>query len=77
MIYALHLNPRVQLLTFSKTKYLLKVEGDGKSTDHLGADYSEDKDGALVSQPKKNIDKLEETVKKFFTRSTLSVQVSS
>ena len=41
-----------------KSKYHLKVKGDGKLTYHLGADYFEDPDGTFVSQPKKYIDKL-------------------
>ena len=32
-----------------KSKYHLKVKGDGKLTYHLGADYFEDPDGTLVS----------------------------
>ena len=36
-----------------KTKYNLKVKGDGKLSYHLGADYFEDPDGTFVSQPKK------------------------
>ena len=35
-----------------KSKYHLKVKGDGKLTCHLGADYFEDPDGTFVSQPK-------------------------
>ena len=32
-----------------KTKYNLKVKGDGKLSYHLGADYFEDQDGTFVS----------------------------
>ena len=49
-----------------KSKYHLKVKGDGKLTYHLGADYFEDPDGTFVSQPKKYIDKLADTYKKLF-----------
>ena len=51
-----------------KSKYHLKVKGDGKWTYHLGADYFEeqDPDGTFVSQPKKYIDKLADTYKKLF-----------
>ena len=38
-----------------KSKYHLKVKGDGKLTYHLGADYFEDPDGTFFSQPQKNI----------------------
>ena len=49
-----------------KSKYHLKVKGDGKLTYNLGADYFEDPDGAFVSQPKKYIEKLADTYKRFF-----------
>ena len=49
-----------------KSKYHLKVKGDGKLTYHLGADYFEDPDGTFVSKPKKYIDKLADTYKKLF-----------
>ena len=49
-----------------KSKYHLKVKGDGKLTYHLGADYFEDPDGTFVSQPKKYIDKLADTYKRLF-----------
>ena len=49
-----------------KSKYHLKVKGDGKWTYHLGADYFEDTDGTFVSQPKKYIDKLADTYKRLF-----------
>ena len=47
-----------------KTKYHLKVRGDGNLTYHLGADYFEDPDGTFVSQPKKYIDKLADTYRR-------------
>ena len=49
-----------------KSKYHLKVKGDGKLTYHLGADYFEDPDGTFVNQPKKYIDKLADTYKRLF-----------
>ena len=49
-----------------KSKYHLKVKGDGKLTYHLGADYFEDPDGTFVSQPRKYIDKLADTYKRLF-----------
>ena len=49
------------IIQIFKSKYHLKVKGDGKLTYHLGADYFEDPDGTYVSQPKKYIDKLADT----------------
>ena len=55
------------IISIVKTKYHLKVKGDGKLIYHLGADYFEDPDGTFVSQPKKCIDKLADTYKRLFT----------
>ena len=52
--------------TIFKTKYHLKVKGDGKLNYHLGAHYFEDLDGTFVSQPRKYIDKLADTYKRLF-----------
>ena len=49
------------IIQIFKSKYHLKVKGDGKLTYHLSADYFEDPDGTFVSQPKKYIDKLADT----------------
>ena len=54
------------IIQIFKSKYHLKVKGDGKLTYHLGADYFEDPDGTFVSQPKKYIDKLADTYKSLF-----------
>ena len=54
------------IIDIFKTKYNLKIKGDGKLIYHLGADYFEDPDGTFVSQPKKYIDKLAETFKSLF-----------
>ena len=54
------------IIQIFKSKYHLKVKGDGKLTYHLGADYFEDPDGTFVSQPKKYIDKLADTYKRIF-----------
>ena len=43
------------IIQIFKSKYHLKVKGDGKLTYHLGADYFEDQHGTFVSQPKKYI----------------------
>ena len=54
------------IIQMFKSKYHLKVKGDGKLTYHLGADYFEDPDGTFVSQPKKYIDKLADTYRRLF-----------
>ena len=54
------------IIQIFKSKYHLKVKGDGKLTYHLGAGYFEDPDGTFVSQPKKYIDKLADTYKRLF-----------
>ena len=54
------------IIQIFKSKYHLKVKGDGKLTYHLGADYFGDPDGTFVSQPKKYIDKLADTYKRLF-----------
>ena len=53
----------IAIISIFKSKYHLKVKGDGKLIYHLGADYFEDPDGTFVSQPKKYIDKLADTYK--------------
>ena len=58
-------SPRAIIQIF-KSKYHLKVKGDGKLTYHLGADYFEDPDGTFVSQPKKYIDKPADNFKRLF-----------
>ena len=54
------------IIDIFKTKYHLKVKGDGKVNYHLGTDYLEDPDGTFVSQPRKYIDKLADTNKRLF-----------
>ena len=41
---------------YPKSKYNLKVKGEDPLTYHLGADYFQDPDGTMVSQPKKYIE---------------------
>ena len=55
-----------QIVNILKSKYNLKDKGDGPLTNHLGADYYEDPDGPMVSQPKKYIEKLKETYIRLF-----------
>ena len=57
-----------------KTKYLLKIKGDGKLAYPFGPDYFEDPHGTLVSQPKKYIDKLVETYKRLFNEDPQKAQ---
>ena len=47
-------NPK-ELISILKSKYQLKVKGDGPLTYHLGADYYHDRDGTMACQPKKYI----------------------
>ena len=55
-----------EISNICESKYNLKVEGDGPLTYHLGADYFQDPDGTVVSQPKKYIEKLKETYVRLF-----------
>ena len=55
-----------EIINILKSKYKLKVKGDGPLTYHLGADYYQDPDGTIVSQPKKYIEKLNETYVRLF-----------
>ena len=49
-----------------KEKFKLKIKGEGPLEYHLGCDYKLDKDGTLVAQPKKFINKELESYKKMF-----------
>ena len=53
-------NPE-ELISILKSKYQLKVKGNGPLTYHLGADYCHDPDGTMVCQPKKYIENLKES----------------
>ena len=55
-----------EIINVLKSKYHLKVKGDGPLTYHLGSDYFHDPDGTMVSQPKKYIEKLKETYIRLF-----------
>ena len=50
-----------EIISIFKTKYHLKVKGDGVLNYHLGANYFEDPDGTFVSQSRNFIDKLADT----------------
>ena len=50
-----------EIINILKSKYKLKVKGDGALTYHLGSDYYEDPDRTMVSQPKNYIEKLKKT----------------
>ena len=43
------------IIDIFKTKYHLKVKGDGKLSYHLGADYFEDPDLTFVSQARNTL----------------------
>ena len=55
-----------EIINILKSKCKLKVKGDGPLTYHLGADYYQDPDGTMVSQPKKYIEKLKKTYVRAF-----------
>ena len=66
MICALFAQNPKQTINILKSKYKLKVKGDRPLTYQLGADYYQDPDGTMVSQPKKYIKKLKETYVRLF-----------
>ena len=49
-----------------KEKFKLKIKGDGPLEYHLGCDYKLDKDGTLVAQSTKYINKILDSFKKTF-----------
>ena len=49
-----------------KDKFKLKIKGDGPLEYHLGCDHKLDKDGTLVTQPTRFINKILESYKKMF-----------
>ena len=53
-----------QILQDLKENFKLKIKGDGPLEYHLGCDYKPDKDGTLVAQPTKYINKILESYKK-------------
>ena len=55
-----------EIINILKSRYHLKVKGDGPLTYQLGADYFQDPDGTMVSQPKKYTEKLKETYVRLF-----------
>ena len=56
-----------------KEKFKLKIKGDGPLEYHLGCDYKLDKDGILVAQPTKYINKILDSYKKCFQMRTSSM----
>ena len=62
-----------QIINTLKSKYKLKVRGDGPLTYHLGADYYHDPDGTMASQPKKYIEKSKETYVRLLIQNHLKV----
>ena len=60
------MNTLLCMLMICALQYKLQVKGDGPLTHHLGADYYQDPDGLMVSQPKKYIEKLKETYVRLF-----------
>ena len=62
-----------EIINILKSKYHLKGKGDGPLTYHLGADYFQDPDGTMISQPKKYIEKLKETYVRLLIQNHLKV----
>ena len=57
-----------QIIQTLKKDFKLKVKGDGPLSHHLGADYTRDKDNTLVCQPKKYIERLDESYHSMFKK---------
>ena len=49
-----------------KSKYKLKIKGDGPLTYHLGCDYTTDPDGTLLATPRKYINKILDSFSKMY-----------
>ena len=62
-----------EVINVLKSKYKLKVKGDGPLAYHLGANYYQDPDGTMVSQPKMYIEKLKETYVRLLIQNHLKV----
>ena len=59
-------NKPQQIIQDLKEKFKLKIKGDRLLQYHVGCDYKQDKDGTLVAQPTKYINKILESYKKIF-----------
>ena len=57
-------NPK-EIINILQSKYILKFKGDGPLAYHLGAEYFQDPDGTMVSQPKKYMEKKRDLCKTF------------
>ena len=55
-----------KIIQGQKNKFMLKIKGDGSLEYHLGCDYKLHKDGTLVAQPTRYINKILESYKKMF-----------
>ena len=62
-----------EIINILKSKYKLKVKGDGPLTYHLGTDYYQDLDVTMVSQPKKYSEKLKETYVRLLIQNHLKI----
>ena len=65
----------IELLT--SPKYNLKFKGTSKVDFHLGADFGRDPDGTLFMSPKRYIERIAETYKRFFGEKPSKSGVSS
>ena len=55
-----------QIIQILKADYKLKVKGHGPLSQHMGVDYTRDKDKTLACQPKKYVDRLLESYQSMF-----------
>ena len=55
-----------KIIQYLKEKFKLKLKGDGPLEYHLGCDYKLEKDGTLMAQPIRYINKILESYKKMF-----------
>ena len=62
-----------QIIQDLEEKFKLKLKGNGPLEYHLGCDYKLDKDGTLVAQPTKYINKILESYKKMFPNENFSM----
>ena len=66
MIYFIASEEPQTIIHDLKEKFMLKLKGDGPLEYHLGFDYKLGKDGTLVAQPTRYINKILESYKKMF-----------
>ena len=60
-----------EIILYLKNKFMLMIKGDGPLQYHLGCDYKLDKDGTLVAQHTRYINKILESYKKNVSKQEL------